>query len=211
MLVSQRQGGGAIDACATLMRVASFRHALTHTEELREFDSRIEYGEAEAGTISISELRIVSSAGSDVLKEKTVVVRAGERVLIIGAPGTGKTLLFRALAGLWPWGSGKVGHPKDETIFYLPRGTPYLPRGTLREVLAYPSKVDGFGAGAFEQALHTPRRSVLIEGAAGVGKSALIKELRPVVTAAGGGRSLPDTSRSKRCSWCGLACPPRSR
>ena len=36
------------------------------------------------------------------------------------------------------WGSGRITRPKDETIFYLPRGTPYLPRGTLREVLAYP-------------------------------------------------------------------------
>ena len=59
-------------------------------------------------------------------------------MLIVGAPGTGKTLLFRALAGLWPWGSGQVIHPKDEQMLYLPRGTPYLPRGTLREVLAYP-------------------------------------------------------------------------
>lgn len=32
----------------------------------------------------------------------------------------------------------------------------------------------------------TPRRTVLIEGAAGVGKSALINEFKPVVTAAGG-------------------------
>jgi vitamin B12/bleomycin/antimicrobial peptide transport system ATP-binding/permease protein len=138
---------------ATLLRVASFRYALTHTEELREFDSRINYAEGEPGAITISDLRIVSAAGWDLLKEKNVVVRAGERVLVIGAPGTGKTLLFRALAGLWPWGAGDITHPKDELIFYLPRGTPYLPRGTLREVLAYPLKVEGFEAGAFEHAL----------------------------------------------------------
>jgi putative ATP-binding cassette transporter len=93
----------------------------------------------------------VSSAGWDLLKEKNVVVRAGERLLVIGAPGTGKTLLFRALAGLWPWGAGDITHPKDEPIFYLPRGTPYLPRGTLREVLAYPLKVESFEPGAFAQ------------------------------------------------------------
>ena len=67
-------------------------------------------------------------------------------MLILGAPGTGKTQLFRALAGLWPWGAGRITRPRGEQIFYLPRGTPYMPRGTLREVLAYPSKAETFGA-----------------------------------------------------------------
>jgi putative ATP-binding cassette transporter len=139
---------------ATLLRVASFRYALTHTEALREFDSRIEYSDGEPGTITITDLKIVSAAGWDLLREKNVVVRAGERVLVVGAPGTGKTLLFRALAGLWPWGSGSITQPKDETTFYLPRGTPYLPRGTLREVMAYPSKVDAYEPDAFAHALN---------------------------------------------------------
>lgn len=138
---------------ATLLRVASFRHALTHLEELRAFDSRIDYSEGAAGTITISNLEIVSASGWDLLREKQINLLAGERVLVIGAPGTGKTLLFRALAGLWPWGSGRITHPKDEPIFYFPRGTPYLPRGTLREVLAYPAKVDAFPAAVFGHAL----------------------------------------------------------
>ena len=138
---------------ATLLRVASFRFALTHTEELREFDSRIEYSAGEPGTITITDLKILSAAGWDLLREKNVVVRAGERVLVVGAPGTGKTLLFRALAGLWPWGSGSISQPNGESTHYLPRGTPYLPRGTLREVLAYPLKVDAFEAEAFAHAL----------------------------------------------------------
>ena len=57
--------------------------------------------------------------------------------MITADPGIGKTLLFRALAGLWPLGSGRVGLPKDEAITFLPR-TPYMPPGTLREVLSYP-------------------------------------------------------------------------
>jgi putative ATP-binding cassette transporter len=138
---------------ATLLRVASFRRALTTTEVLRDFDSRITYTESEPGTLTIDDLQIVSSAGWDQLKERKVVVRAGERILIVGAPGTGKTLLFRSLAGLWPWGAGRIAYPRDEPIFYFPRGTPYLPRGTLREVLAYPLKVEGFDAGAFAHAL----------------------------------------------------------
>ncbi len=95
----------------------------------------------------------MSSANADMLRETSVVVKAGERALILGAPGTGKTQLFRALAGLWPWGAGRIARPKGEQIFYLPRGTPYLPRGTLREVLAYPLKAESFSTDAFTRAL----------------------------------------------------------
>jgi ABC-type uncharacterized transport system fused permease/ATPase subunit len=139
---------------ATLLRVATFRHALLGIDEPQGFESRIEYIDGEPGRIDIEELRIVSSANADRLREGKVTVRSGERTLIIGAPGTGKTQLFRALAGLWPWGSGRVTRPRGEHIFYLPRGTPYLPRGTLREVLAYPSKPESFAQPAYARALY---------------------------------------------------------
>jgi putative ATP-binding cassette transporter len=139
---------------ATLLRVASFRDALVNTAEPRGFESRIEYTEGDPGVFTIDDLEIVSSANADKLKETNVVVRAGERAVILGAPGTGKTQLFRALAGLWPWGSGHIGRPRGEQIFYLPRGTPYLPRGTLREILAYPLKSDSFSTNAFTRALY---------------------------------------------------------
>jgi putative ATP-binding cassette transporter len=139
---------------ATLLRVASFRHALITIHEPQGFESRITYAEGEPGEIAIEDLEIVSSANDDMLKETRVIVRAGERTLILGAPGTGKTQLFRALAGLWPWGTGNITRPRGEQIFYLPRGTPYLPRGTLREVLAYPLKADSFQASVYTRALY---------------------------------------------------------
>jgi putative ATP-binding cassette transporter len=139
---------------ATLLRVANFRQALLTTHEPSGFGSRIAYGEGDPGAIAIDDLQIVSSANADMLKETKVVVRAGERVLILGAPGTGKTQLFRALAGLWPWGAGRITRPAGEQIFYLPRGTPYMPRGTLREVLAYPLKAESFDDNAFQRVLY---------------------------------------------------------
>ena len=138
---------------ATLQRVASFRYALSTTEDMSELESRITYVDGEAGTLTINDLEIVSPAGSDRLKETRVVVKAGERVLIVGAPGTGKTLLFRALAGLWPWGAGTISRPKNEEMLYLPTGTPYLPRGSLKEVLAYPLEVEKFSEEGFTRSL----------------------------------------------------------
>jgi putative ATP-binding cassette transporter len=139
---------------ATLYRVAVFRHALVSLHEPQGFEGRINYTEGEPGVIALENLEIVSAANADRLKERKAVIRAGERVLVLGAPGTGKTQLFRALAGLWPWGSGEIIRPRGEQIFYLPRGTPYLPRGTLREVLAYPLKPESFGANAYTRALY---------------------------------------------------------
>ena len=107
---------------------------------------------ASPGRIAIENLEIASPAGCTMLAERKVEVKAGERILIVGEPGTGKTLLFRALAGLWPWGAGRVSHPEGEDVFYMPR-TPYLPPGTLREALAYPSAVDKFKAEHYSAAL----------------------------------------------------------
>ncbi|HEV7715139.1 MAG TPA: ABC transporter ATP-binding protein/permease, partial [Steroidobacteraceae bacterium] len=137
---------------ATLLRVASFRGAVITTDTLHTVESRIAFIDGERGHFAIENLEIASPQGCTMLEETKVEVRNGERVLIVGEPGAGKTLLFRALAGLWPWGSGRITRPKDEELMYMPR-TPYLPPGTLREVLAYPAKVESFEGKAFEAAL----------------------------------------------------------
>src|SRR6266404_634728 len=120
---------------ATLLRVASFRRAVIDIDVLHDIESRIAVASGDPGKISIDDLEIASPAGATMLEEKKVEIKAGERVLIVGESGTGKTLLFRALAGLWPWGAGRITRPGGEEILCMPR-TPYLPPGTLREVLA---------------------------------------------------------------------------
>ncbi len=129
--------GSIADWRATLLRVASLRQVLASDLEAQQHGSRIAYVEGEPGTLAIEALEVRAWTGHDRLDAENLVVHAGQRLLILGAPGTEKTLLFRALAGLWPWGSGTVRRPRGETIHYMPRGTPYLPRGTLAEVLSY--------------------------------------------------------------------------
>jgi putative ATP-binding cassette transporter len=137
---------------ATLLRVASFRRAVMDTDQLHTSATRITVADGPAGHLKLEHLEISSQAGCSRLKEQEVEIKAGERVLIVGGPGTGKTLLFRTLAGLWPWGSGRITRPGGEEILFLPRQS-YLPPGTLRELLAYPLAADHFDRDAFVNAL----------------------------------------------------------
>jgi len=58
----------------------------------------------------------------------------GSRWLITGEDDAPKVALFRATAGVWECGEGKISRPGLENILFLPE-RPYLPPGTLRDVL----------------------------------------------------------------------------
>ena len=137
---------------ATLLRVANFRRALLMSDALHDASGRIVFEEGPSDALMLENLEIASPAGCTMLNERKVEVKAGARVLMVGESGTGKTLLFRALAGLWPWGAGRIRRPSGAAIFFMPH-RPYLPPGTLREVMAYPQNVENFESHAFTDAL----------------------------------------------------------
>ncbi|MES0045277.1 ABC transporter ATP-binding protein/permease [Mesorhizobium sp. M0091] len=126
--------GGIADWRATLMRVADFRIALDETDVLHDKEKRIEFGDNANGSLTFEKLQVASPEGCTKLSDSHVEIHPGERVMITGDPGAGKTLFFRAIAGLWPWGSGRIGLPAGQTPIFVPR-VPYFPAGTLREVL----------------------------------------------------------------------------
>lgn len=74
--------------------------------------------------------------GRSLTRQARLSVRPGEAVLITGASGSGKSTVFRALSGIWPFGSGEIAIPPGEALFLPQR--PYLPLGTLRAAVAYP-------------------------------------------------------------------------
>jgi len=144
--------GTIADWRATLLRVASFRRAVLMSGALHDDSGRLAFQEGAPDALRLDNLEIASPAGCTMLDDRKVEVKAGEHVLVVGEPGVGKTLLFRALAGLWPWGAGCIARPSGEPVFFVPR-RPYLPPGTLREVLAYPRSVEDFAAHRFIDSL----------------------------------------------------------
>jgi len=75
--------------------------------------------------------------GATLIADTDLVVGPGEMVLVNGESGAGKSTLVRAIAGLWPWGTGQVALPKSATIAFLPQRS-YIPNGPLRDALTYP-------------------------------------------------------------------------
>lgn len=102
--------------------------------------------------LAFRDLQVGHADGNVVIQDANAEVQAGEKVLIVGESGTGKSTLFRAVAGLWPWGAGTIRTPPREKMFFMPQ-RPYLPLGTLRAALAYPAAPTRFADAAMRAAL----------------------------------------------------------
>lgn len=131
---------------ASVTRVDELAEALEALDvgTIMEGETRIERGESRDGAIHIENLSIAHSNGRIVIADASVVIGLGEKVLLTGESGSGKSTLIRALAGLWPWGSGAIAMPEGKRVAFVPQ-KPYLPVGTLRNALLYPeaeSRVD---------------------------------------------------------------------
>ncbi|MDP9840043.1 putative ATP-binding cassette transporter [Neorhizobium huautlense] len=130
------------NACAR--RVASLMMSLDGLERAEQSDTlgRITRGDTEGDTmLSLHDVSVKLGDGTAVVRETQVEVEPGERVLIAGESGSGKSTLVRAIAGLWPWGSGSVNFRAESRLFMLPQ-KPYIPTGTLRRAVSYPQSSD---------------------------------------------------------------------
>jgi vitamin B12/bleomycin/antimicrobial peptide transport system ATP-binding/permease protein len=124
---------------ASALRVIELTSALEDIDvgTVMEDETTIQLGTSDDGAIHIEGLSVADRAGRVVIDDASITIIMGEKVMLAGESGSGKSILIRALAGLWPWGSGSIRVPKGIKIAFVPQ-RPYLPLGTLREALSYP-------------------------------------------------------------------------
>ncbi len=141
------------NACAR--RIASLMMSLDGLERAERGDGvgRIDRGETNGEVIlSLQDLSVTLDDGTAVVGEAEVAIEPGERLLVAGESGTGKSTLVRAIAGLWPWGGGSINLHPDRRLFMLPQ-KPYVPQGTLRRAAAYPAAAEDWTVEQIGEAL----------------------------------------------------------
>jgi putative ATP-binding cassette transporter len=135
-------------------------------ERLSGFDASIATARALEGTASslkverrkdgaevdITNLEVRLPSGQPLVAAKDIALIAGDRVLVNGPSGAGKSTLFRAIGGIWPFGTGSVSVPAGARVMILPQ-RPYLPIGSLAAAVAYPAPADRFEIAAIRNGL----------------------------------------------------------
>jgi vitamin B12/bleomycin/antimicrobial peptide transport system ATP-binding/permease protein len=93
--------------------------------------------------IGTAELQVRLPSGQPLVTVEDITFAPGDHVLVIGPSGAGKSTLFRAIGGIWPFGSGSVTVPEGARVMVLPQ-RPYLPIGSLAAAVTYPAPPDRF-------------------------------------------------------------------
>ena len=139
---------------ATADRLLGFHYAIENARAEMRSKSGVQQSQDTESGLVIDNVSLTLPNGSPLMAASSAVINPGESVLIRGPSGTGKSTLFRAIAGIWPFGAGQVRLPRNGRGLFLPQ-RPYLPIGTLRDVVAYPMRDGGFSDESISDALTT--------------------------------------------------------
>ena len=127
---------------AAASRVAELNIYIQAAAKPGEESTRIDVKEVDGAEgsplVKLENVMVKLHNGRELITNADFTLNPGEMVLVMGRSGIGKSTLVRAIAGLWPWGSGTIHLPKGAAVSFAAQ-RPYLPSGTLKAALAYPN------------------------------------------------------------------------
>ena len=123
---------------ASVDRLLTFENAMREAELDVQRGERIRVGTNGATQLRAENLDLMLPNGRPILGIADFSVSRGDKVLVTGPTGVGKSTLFRALAGIWPFGKGSIRVPSEGRQLFLPQ-KPYIPIASLREATTYPA------------------------------------------------------------------------
>jgi vitamin B12/bleomycin/antimicrobial peptide transport system ATP-binding/permease protein len=135
-------GGGIAEWMAVVQRLAGFRAAIEKVRAELAGPQPIALARDGEG-LDVDRLALDLPGGRRLLDAVSVSLEPGGSLLLVGPTGTGKSTLLRAIAGLWPFGEGRIRLGRGRAMF-LPQH-PYVPLGTLRNALLYPGEGEHAG------------------------------------------------------------------
>ncbi len=143
---------------ATVERLTTFHKAIVIARAATS--QGLTSTETKNDRVTARDLTLALPDGTPLLQDLDLDFAPGRSVVITGRTGSGKSTLFRALAGIWPFGTGKVERP--ERSQFLPQ-RPYIPLGTLRNVICYPAEPRAYDQAEVARALEDAGLSSLVD------------------------------------------------
>jgi vitamin B12/bleomycin/antimicrobial peptide transport system ATP-binding/permease protein len=139
---------------ATSDRLLGFHYAIEKAREDIRQQSGVRQSHDGSDEIVLDDVALSLPNGQPLISASSATIKSGDSLLISGPSGSGKSTLFRAIAGIWPFGKGQMRMPAGFRVLFLPQ-RPYLPLGTIRDVVSYPASPAEFSDGQIKDVLNS--------------------------------------------------------
>ena len=141
-------------------RLCSFDDAIDQAQALcGGGPTRVAAGD---GGVALDDIDLLLPDGRRAVEAGHLALARGESVALTGPSGSGKSTLFRAVAGIWPFGKGRIAAPADTRIMVVPP-KPYIPIATLRAAVSYPAVPGTYPDDAVRAALTDAKLAGLVD------------------------------------------------
>ncbi|WP_225721441.1 ABC transporter ATP-binding protein/permease [Candidatus Vallotiella sp. (ex Adelges kitamiensis)] len=152
---------------AVTNRLKEFKHAIVQPRLLESASHSTKHNIThtritDTTALRVRALQLLHPDGTLLSTIGSIDIASGSQVLVRGASGSGKSILLRSLAGLWPFGSGTIEIPVNAKLMFVPQKS-YVPICELRKVLSYPADAIAFTNEDYINVLQVCRLGKLVD------------------------------------------------